>query len=127
MHILTADGRDHMILPKKWQAGGGFDGIEIAPDRGTVGWLVYKKLTPLEAGENDSHLVALELDIWRGGRIIRRFHSDQDIRFWIFLKNGSQVSFRKATLHGNMSSDCTLLDVRTGKQLATCSLTGEPM
>jgi hypothetical protein len=127
LHILTADGRDHTIEPKKWQAGGGFSGIQIGPDRGTVGWLVNRKLTPLEAGGSDPYTVAVELDIWRDGRIIRRFHSDQDIRYWTFLKNGSQVSFRKAPLHGDMSSYCTLFDVSTGKQLATCSLTGETM
>lgn len=118
LHILTADGRDHLIVPRKWQAGGGFDGIQIGPDRGTVGWLVYKKLTPLEAGANDAHEVAVELDIWRAGRVIRRFHSEQDIRYWTFLKNGSQVSFRQAPLHGDVSSYGNLFEVSTGKQLA---------
>jgi len=116
LHILTADGRDHTIEPKKWQAGGGFSGIRIGPDRGTVGWLVDRILTPLEAGADYPYKVAIELDIWRHGRIIRRIASNQDIRFWIFLKNGNQISFRQAPLHSDRSSYCTLFDVSTGKQ-----------
>jgi len=125
LHILTADGRDHMIEPKKWQAGGGFSGIRIGPDRATVGWLVNRTLTPLEAGTDYPLTVAVQLDIWRAGRVIRRVDSDKDIRFWIFLKDGNQVSFRQAPLHSDRSSYCTLFDVSTGKQLAQWSVEGK--
>jgi hypothetical protein len=38
LHIITADGRDHTIRPKKWQSG--FGDVQVAPDGKTVGWLV---------------------------------------------------------------------------------------
>jgi hypothetical protein len=49
MHIVSADGGNKTILPKKWQAGGGFEGVQIAADGETVVWLADQMLTPPEA------------------------------------------------------------------------------
>jgi hypothetical protein len=75
VHMVSADGGDKTILPKKWQAGGGFEGVHIAADGETVGWLADQMLTRLEGAMNYSYAVPLEIDIWRAGRVIRRFHA----------------------------------------------------
>lgn len=123
LHIVTADGRDHTIKPAKWQSGGGFEDVAIAPDGKTVGWLVDQMLTPLEGGTSYSYPVALELDIWQNGHVIQRFSPPGlTIQNWIFLKDGSQTAFHIAPPHGAEPYDCTLFDVNTGKKLAHWSL-----
>ena len=123
LHILTPDGHDHMIKPRKWQAGGGFEEIKVTPDGRTVGWLADQMLTPLEGGTSYSYPVALELDIWRDGHVIQRFSAPAlTIQNWIFLKDGSQIAFHIAPPHGQEFYDCTLFDVNTGKKLAHWSL-----
>jgi hypothetical protein len=118
LHILSGDGQDYLIKPEKWQAGGGFESIEIAPDGKTVGWLAVQMLTPLEGSTNYSYPVALELDIWRDGRVIQKFSASAlVIQDWIFLKGGSEVAFHAAPPHGQEFYDCTLFDVNTGKTL----------
>lgn len=75
VHIVSADGGDRTILPKKWQAGGGFEAVDIAPDGEPAGWLADLMLTPLEDGTNDSCAAPLEIDMWRAGHMMRRFMS----------------------------------------------------
>jgi hypothetical protein len=123
VHILTADGRDHTIRPRKWQAGGGFHEMRLAPDGKTVGWLVDYMLAPFEGGTNYSYAVALDLYIWRDGHVIRKFATPAlTIQNWIFLKDGSEVAFHIAPPHGQEFYDCTLFDVNTGKELDHWSL-----
>jgi hypothetical protein len=122
LHIVTADGRDHTIMPKRWQSGGGFGGVKISPDGRSAGWLVQQMLTPSQGGTNYSYAVALELDIWRDGRVIRRFSQEQGIKDWIFVNNGNEVAFRTGPLHGQDFFDCALFDVNSGKELARWSL-----
>jgi hypothetical protein len=73
VHIVTANGHEERILPKKWQAGAGYESVTVAPDGRTVGWLADQLLTPLEGATDYSYPAAFELDIWRDGRVIRRF------------------------------------------------------
>jgi hypothetical protein len=118
VHIVTENGRDHIILPKKWQDGGGFEDIQIAPDRKTVGWLVNVMLAPFEGGTSYANTVSPELDVWRGGRVIVRSGEGLGIQNWIFLKGGNEVAFHRAPPHGQEQFECTLLDVNTGKEVA---------
>lgn len=123
VHIVTADHRDHAIRPRKWQSGGGFEDIQIAPDRKTVGWLADQMLTPLQCSSNYPCPVALELDIWKAGRVVRRFHPPAlGVQNWIFLKGGNEVAFHVAPLHGQEFYDCALFGVNTGKRLAHWAL-----
>ncbi len=122
LHIVTADGRDHTIMPKRWQSGGGFEGVKISPDRRSVGWLAEQMLTPSQGGVSYSYAIALELDIWRDGRVVRRFGQEQAIKGWAFVNNGDEVAIRSGPLHGPDSFDCALFDVNSGKELARWSL-----
>jgi len=119
VHIVTDNGRDHTIRPKKWQAGGGFGTIVIAPDGKTVGWLTEAMLTPFQGNTRYSYAVALELDIWRPGRVIRRFPTPAlTIQNRISLKDGNEVAFHIVPPHGQEFYNCILFDVSTGKELA---------
>ena len=122
VHIVTADGVDHVFHPKKWQDARGAGSVMVAEDGKTVGWLAKEALSPRESGASYSYAGALELDVWRGGRILRRFGPGQDIRDWIFLEGGNEVAFRLAPLHGDREFYCTRFDVGTGKELAHWSL-----
>ena len=123
VHIITADGLEHTIRPRKWQAGGGFDDIVVAQDGRTVGWLANQMLTPLEAGSNYSYSVAFELDVWRDGRVIQKFSPPAlTIQNWIFLKGGNEIAFHVGPLHGQEFYDCTLFDINSGKELAHWAL-----
>ncbi|HTV14249.1 MAG TPA: hypothetical protein VME68_06015 [Acidobacteriaceae bacterium] len=123
VHIIGVDGREQTIDPKKWQAGAGYESVIVAPDGKTVGWLADRLLSPLEGSTNYSYPVALELDVWRDGRVIRKFSpSAYVIQNWIFLKDGEEVAFHTAPPHGQEFFNCTLFDVGTGKQLAQWEL-----
>ena len=123
VHIATADGHDNTIEPQKWQAGGGFESVDVALDRRTVGWIADQKLTPLQCATSYSCSVGLELDIWRYGRVIRRFPAPVlVIQDWTFLKNGKEVAIHVSPMHGQEFYDCTLFDVNTGKKLAHWAL-----
>jgi hypothetical protein len=123
VQIATTDGREQTIRPRKWQSGAGFEEIKVAPDGRTVGWLADRMLSPLEGATNYPYTVATELEIWRDGRVIRRFGaSELVIQNWIFLKDGEQVAFHIAPPHGQEFYDCTLIEVNTGKKLAHWAL-----
>ncbi len=123
VHIVAGDDRDSTIKPKKWQDGGGFAEIAVARDGRTVGWLANQMLTPLEGGTSYSYPVALELDIWRDGHVMRRFSTPAfTIQNWIYLKDGDEVAFHSAPPHGQEFFDCTLFDVNSGKELAHWAL-----
>ncbi|MDE3187722.1 MAG: hypothetical protein KGM96_09395 [Acidobacteriota bacterium] len=123
LHIVTSDWQDHLIRPEEWQAGGGFDSIDIAPDRRTVGWLVLQQLSPLEGGTNYSYSVAADLDVWRDGQVIRRIPSPfGGIKDWVFWKGGSEIALYGAPTHGPDFFFSQLIDVRTGKELAHWSI-----
>jgi len=122
VHIVTADGNEHMIKPKKWQTGAGFSDIKIASDGKTVGWRAEQMFAPFEVGTNYAYAIPLEIDVWRGGRVLRRFAGAQGIRNWIFLSGGDEVAFHTGPQHGQEFFDCALFEVRNGKQTAHWSL-----
>jgi len=123
VHILSADGGEHIIKPWDWQAGGGFENVDVAPDGKTVGWLASQMLQPLEGGTNYEYAVALELDIWRDGRVIRKIPAPGlVIQNWTFLKDGNEVAFHIAPTHGQEFYECFLFDVNTGRRLQSWSL-----
>jgi hypothetical protein len=123
VHIVAADGRDHTISPMKWQNGGGFTDVSVAPDGRTVGWVANQMLTPLEGGTNYSYQVGLEVEVWRDGKVIQRLSPNvYVIQDWIFLKNGEEVAIHTAPPRGQEFYDCFRFDVRTGKKLEHWSL-----
>jgi hypothetical protein len=121
VHIVMADGREHILKPLEWQNGGGFADAEVAGDGRTVGWVANQMLEPLQAGTNYAFETGAEVDVWRDGQVIRKF-SPGLIREWMFLKNGHEVAIHTAPLRGQEFYDCLRFDVRTGKELEHWSL-----
>lgn len=123
VHIIVAAGHEQIIKPERWQAGGGFESVQTAFDGKTVGWLADEMLTPDEGATNYAYPVALDLDIWRDGRVIRKFPTPGfPIDQWRFLKDGREVAFHVAPPHGIEYYNCFLFDVTSGKRLAHWSL-----
>jgi hypothetical protein len=122
VHIHTTDGRDHIVRPEKWQAGGGFEVVKVAADGRTAGWLADQMLTPSQGGTSYSYPVALRLEIWRDGRIIRSIPAPAfAIHHWTFLKDGAEVAIHIAPPHGLDLRDSMIFDVDSGKELARWS------
>lgn len=112
VHIVTADGRDLTIRPEKGQEG--VNNIQIAPSGKTVGWLVESSSSCCV-----SYPIPLELVVWRSGRIILRHHPSMAIWAWGFANNGTALAYRCSPLHGGWSGERVLVDIASGKTLAT--------
>lgn len=83
-----------------------------AQDGQTVGWMVryiYGDVADLISGT---------LVVWRAGKIVRRFPSDQAFYSWAFHAGGEQVAYHVGPLHGESKSHCELRDVANGRLVA---------
>jgi hypothetical protein len=111
VHIVTSDGRDRAVPREKEQEEA--EKLQVAPDGKTVGWLVYSSTCCV------SYPVPLELIVWRSGKVIRRVNPSMAIWSWVFLKNGGQLAFRNSPLHGGWSGESVLIEIASGKTLAS--------
>jgi len=84
----------------------------MASDGRSAGWLVDYRVEGVSDG------VAETLVIWRDGKVIRRFRTEQAFYSWAFRSKGAQVAFHTGPLHGEQTSYCELHDVKTGRRLA---------
>ena len=79
---------------------------------GTVGWLAEYRV------EAVADPVAGTLILWRAGKIIRRFSTEQSFYSWTFYADGKQVAYHVGPLHGELKSHCELHDARSGLLIA---------
>jgi hypothetical protein len=99
-----------------------FDEPRISPDHQTIGWLaLYPFPVPLPASDSDAkyardHPIAGALIIYRAGRIVHPFYSDQVFWDWRFVDDG-RVAYSTGPTHGG-AAECVLRDVRTGDVIA---------
>lgn len=107
---ITLSGGRTITVPKEPGQVGAGDG-RIAPD-GTVGWFAEFRV------DGVSYPIAQTLIIWRAGRIVRRFHTEQSFYSWAFDTHGAQVAYHDGPLHGERRSHCELRDVATGRLIA---------
>ena len=105
--ITLANGEKITIQKEPGQVGVGES--HIAPD-GTVGWLAEYRVRGV------SYPVAGMLIIWRAGKTIRRFPTEQSFYSWIF--QGKQVAYHVGPLHGELKSHCELHDATSGRVIA---------
>ncbi len=110
VHIRTRDGGEQVVPGEPHQRG--IESVQTAPDGQTVGWLVDY------SDPDNSSPDAGKLVIFRGGRIVRRFDSDQVFGSWTFYAQEAQVAYHVGPIHGEESSHCELRDVKTGRLLA---------
>jgi hypothetical protein len=107
--ITLANGEKITIQKEPGQVG--ISESHVGPD-GTVGWLAEYKV------EGVSYPIAGTLIIWRAGKTIRRFPTEQSFYSWTFYAQGKQVAYHVGPLHGELKSHCELHDATSGRLIA---------
>jgi hypothetical protein len=95
-----------MVPKEKGQVG--ISEAQVAAD-GTAGWLVEYNVDTV------SNPISGMLVLWRDGKVIQRFQSEQVFYSWAFYAGGKQVAYHDGPLHGETASHCELHDVTTGR------------
>ncbi|WP_348260647.1 hypothetical protein P8935_12625 [Telmatobacter sp. DSM 110680] len=80
--------------------------------KGLEGWTLNG---PLPDRPNEEFPFTLVLA--RNGRVVRKIEGSPFIWNWIFWSDGKQVAYESGPLH--FSLQCTLADVKTGKEVAS--------
>lgn len=101
----------HSIAIPKERGQVGISNGQIAPD-GTAGWLAEFSVAGV------SYPIAGRLILWRAGKIIQRFQTEQSFYSWTFYARGNQVAYHVGSLHGEVKSHCELRDVASGRLIA---------
>ena len=110
--IIITDNRQLALhgAPQGMQTD--FRDIKLAPDRRTLGWLAEYM------GCAQSYPCALQLVVFRDGKIIRRFTPDYGIMwFWAFLEGGREVAVQSGFPHGDATGEYKLYDIASRKLL----------
>ena len=108
---ITLPSGGIVTVPKERGQVGVSEG-RTAPDGRTAGWLVQ-----YSAGDV-GYPVSGTLVVWRAGKIVRRFPSDQVFYSWAFFADGRQAAYHVGPLHGEPKSHCELHDVESGRVVA---------
>lgn len=104
--ITLPDGRKFVVPKETGQVG--ISEAQLAAD-GTAGWFVEYKV------DGVSYPISGMLVLWRAGKIIQRFQSEQVFYSWAFYAGGKQVAYHDGPLHGETASHCELHDLATGR------------
>jgi hypothetical protein len=107
--ITLGDGRRIRIPRERGQVGIG--DAQIASS-GTAGWLAEFSV------EGVSYPIARMLVIWRAGKPLRRFQTEQSFYSWAFYARDTEVAYHYGPLHGELKSNCELHDIATGRTIA---------
>src|SRR5512143_968355 len=110
VHVVEFGGRDVRIT-----RDGRYRDAQRSPEAGVIGALVTSTLEP-ETESRDSLEVAEVLQIWRGGRVIRRFTPGGYIRAWGFANRGHAVAVYSGALH--FAGFYVLYGLDRGRELA---------
>ena len=111
LHITLASGRQ--ISAPKLRDQEGFDSPLISLDHLTVGWLAIYYPDPTNRGLQ----AAGKLVLYRAGRILRSFSTEQTFWGWEFQENGKRVAYSTGPTHGG-AAECVLRDVDSGRIIA---------
>jgi len=104
--------RGRIVTVPQMASQTGIEAVHIAADGRTAGWLADFK------DPDSENPYAGELVIWRGGRVIRVFLSEQSFYSWSFNENATLVAYHTGPRHGETVPHCELHDIKTGRQLA---------
>jgi hypothetical protein len=111
LHVVTADGRDIGVPKEKAQTGA--EEIKISADRQTIGWLV---VYPNPDSDRAWEKLYGKLVLWRDGKVLQRYSTEQVFWSWDFWQEGKQVRFHTGPLHG--AGRFELHDLETGRLVA---------
>jgi len=107
--IEFANGKKTTVRKERGQVG--ISQPQVAFD-GSIGWLAdYRVVGAAEP-------ISGTLVVWRLGKIVRRFGSEQCFYSWAFFAHGTRVAYHTGPLHGDQRSHCELRDVASGRLLA---------
>jgi len=114
LHIVPGSGKE--ILPAKISGQVSFGDAAISPDGRTVGWLIlypdptvtYYKGAELAGG----------LALYRAGRVVHVFRTDETFYDWQFRDGGKQVAYSTGPTHGG-AAECVLREAGSGRIVAT--------
>jgi hypothetical protein len=98
LHILLDSGKEVLAPKDKDQAG--FDSPQISSDGKTVGWLALFPFPRPDPSDYDPGPIAGSLVLYRDGRILHTFETEQIFWVWHFLRGGSQVAYSTGPTHG---------------------------
>jgi hypothetical protein len=115
LHIVLESGQES--LPKKTQGQVSFDSALISTDFRTIGWLVMYPFPDPPGSDHSTNPISGGLAIYRAGRVIHTFTTQQVFWDWQFQDGGKRVAYSTGPTHGG-ASECTLRDIRTGKIVA---------
>jgi hypothetical protein len=119
LRIVLRDGRVFMVPHGNGQCS--FDGIQVAADGMTVGWVEGGYAGPVDQPlcAPEAQYVAAGPDIWRAGKVIRRFTGGGTDLAWSFYGKGDFVAYHDGPAHFDDEQGCGLYEVKTGKLLKT--------
>jgi hypothetical protein len=112
LHIVLDSGKE--ILPPKLPGQVSFGDPVISGDRRTVGWLVMypdPTITYYKGAQIGGSLV-----IFRAGRVIHTFTTEQMFWDWQFQDGGKRVAYSTGPTHGG-AAECVLRDVESGRTI----------
>jgi hypothetical protein len=86
----------------------GFSDVQLAEDGQTLGWAVNV--------ENccTSYSIPFSIVLYRSGRILHSFESEQMVWGWMFVQGGERVAIAFGATHGPEVGDYRLYDVKSG-------------
>jgi hypothetical protein len=119
LHIVLDSGKE--ILPPKLPGQVSFGNPVISPDRWTVGWLAMypdPTITYYKGAQLAGSLV-----IFRAGRVIHTFTTEQMFWDWQFQDGGKQVAYSTGPTHGG-AAECMLRDVVSGRTISRWRVKG---
>ncbi len=122
LHIVLDSGKE--ILPRKTQGQVSFDAALISADSRTIGWLVMYPFPAPPGSDYRGGPIAGGLAIYRGGRIIHTFTTQQVFWDWQFQHGGKQVAYSTGPAHGG-AAECVLRDVEAGRIVAHWRVTSD--
>ena len=114
LHIVKNSGEE--ILPKKLRAQVAFSDAALSSDGTTAGWLA--NYSNPDGSDPATDYIPQGLVIYRAGRVLRTFFTEQIFWDWKFLKlDGGQVAYCTGPTHGS-AAECSLHEVTTGRHLS---------
>jgi hypothetical protein len=119
-HVVVIPNDPQLVL-HAWPQGQqtDFDDLQLAPDHRTLGWLADYMACA------QSYPCALDLVIFRNGKILRAFTPEYGIFWgWQFRAGGAQVAVQYGFPHGDNTGAYKLYDVASGKMLQEYNGTG---
>jgi hypothetical protein len=108
--IIQPDGAKRIVPKERGQTG--IDQPKAASDNRSAGWLV------LYDNPDGGEPLPGMLVIWRSGRIVRRFRTEQVFWSWAFVESGKLVAYHTGPTHG-AAPHCELRNVDSGSVVAT--------